>query len=163
MTVSELLPELESEFEQEMGEAEGFLPSISEVQTIASFSAVGFETTPKFRQNFIAINHVFLQKGKFWGAQIFRNDFCTAKHYLLNIPGAGVRRFAVLRGFPIEYRKQQGKKPLLIDIGRPGGTFVAALETRGHVVKIPYRPCQLPRHSVAKGLEIWARSKLLPH
>ena len=156
MIDAELVAHLEGEFD------EGFVGKlVPQAAYAADFSAMGFETTFKFRQDFWLINKAFLRRGgRYWSPTIFRDEFCKAQHFLLNIPGIGVKRFAVVMGHPVEYRKQKGKKPLLVDIGSWRGKFVSTLEKRGQAVKIPYRPCGLPRHSVGRGLVIAGKSEL---
>lgn len=111
------------------------------VTLLVAFSTQGFGTTKDFREAWFAINKAFLKTGKIWTADLFRDDFCKARHLELNITGVGVKRFAVVRGFPVLYEERQNKGPLLIDIGNRGSKFVSTLEKKGRAVNPP-SPCK---------------------
>ncbi len=157
-----LLAELEAELEDEALEAEHYHSQALNLEYLVNFSTMGFDTTPSFRKNFQLVNRAFVKKGRQWTTRIFVNDFCQARHYAINIPGVGVKRFAVIYGFPVEYQIRAGQKPLLVNLGRWGGKFVSTLETKGRPVKRPHSPCELTRHSVARGLLNVGRSLLFP-
>lgn len=157
----DVLEELESELEDEALEAEHTGDAL-DLEYLVNFSSLGFGTEPRFRRNFRTINRAFLQRGRQWTSSLFRDDFCQARHYVINIPGYGMKRFAVIYGFPVEYRMRTGQGPLLVDMGRWGGKFTSTLETKGRPVRRPNLPCGLPRHSVGRGLFNLGRSLLFP-
>jgi len=50
---------------------------------LLSFGKEGFDTTKEFREAFAALIHYFLKKGNLWTADVFRDNFCKAKHYVV--------------------------------------------------------------------------------
>jgi len=75
--------------------------------------SMGLATTPAFRRKFMALNRVLDRRARYWRTDIFRQDFCSGKHYRLRI-GGKVKRFAVPWVFPVEYRLLGDKKPQLL-------------------------------------------------
>lgn len=146
MAANDLVAEIESEFEEESGSMDVPL----KIAYLGNFKVLGFETTAQFQQNFFTLNQVLRKRQMYWSTKQFRDDFCSGRHYVINVSGLGMRRYAVLRDmFPVEYQVRQGQPPLLVNIGGPGKS-VAVLEAQGRPVRIPYRPCGVPKVPVGR-------------
>jgi hypothetical protein len=118
-----------------------FVSVAENVALLSAFSSLGFETTKDFRTAWLAINRALLKIGKFWNTRLFREDLCKANHYELNIPGVGVKRFAIVRGHPVQYEKGEHRDTRLINIGNSRTRLVSTLQKRGRPVKPPL-PCK---------------------
>lgn len=101
------------------------------VHHLLRFGKEGFDTTKEFREAFAVLNHYFVKKGKVWTADVFRNNFCKAKHYAV----FGEKVALVRGGFPVKYREQEGRSPLLIDIGNWNPNFPSRF--KGKAIKPP--------------------------
>lgn len=153
-----LLQALEDEFEGETPEAE--LYGLSQLTYLTGFSKLGFDTTAEFRRRFSAIEKALMKRGKYWSIGLFEKDFCGAAHYIVHL-SAGGKRFTVLRSFPVEYRLQPGRNPLLVNIavGALRGNFVSMLQKKGQQVRVPHMPCSLRQISFGQQL----LNKWVPH
>jgi hypothetical protein len=111
-----------------------------QVAVLTSFSQQGFGTTPAFRTSWI-----MLSRSRMVGSSSgFNRDFCKAQHLKVNIRGRGVKRFAVVRGFPVLYSLRRGSGPILKGIGRK--SFIDQLNKYGRPASLPLScsPVRLP-------------------
>jgi len=118
--------------------------------------SMGLATTPAFRRKFMALNRVLDKRARYWRTDIFRQDFCSGKHYRLRI-GGKIKRFAVPWVFPVEYRLLGDKKPQLLDMAiSPTGAerFRKVLESKGQPIQPPGVSCArlANQHSIGRGL-----------
>jgi OmpA family len=115
-------------------EAEGLSGTAADVAVLTSFGIQGFDTTPQFRSTWITL----LRNSRVSSSAGFRADFCKARHFRLK---GTSKRFAVVRGFPMEYSFALSGKVLLKGIGR--STLIDPLARLGRRIPPPL-PCPQP-------------------
>jgi outer membrane protein OmpA-like peptidoglycan-associated protein len=108
-----------------------------DVTVLVAFSSQGFNTTPQFRKTWI----VLLRANRVKSSVGFRADFCKARHFRAKLKGAGIKAFAVVRGFPMAYSLSASGKVILEGIGSP--TFITQLARSGQRMAPPL-PCPQP-------------------
>jgi hypothetical protein len=86
-----------------------------DVTVLTAFGSQGFNTTPQFRKTWIAL----LRANRVRSSAGFRADFCKARHFRAKLKGAGIKTFAVVRGFPMAYSFSVSGKVILEGIGNP--------------------------------------------
>lgn len=105
------------------------------LSVLTAFGSQGFDTTPQFRNGWIAL----LLRGRATSGG-FRADFCRGRHLLVRVNGVD-KQFAVVRGFPVEYAHAVSGKILLRSIGSPA--VVGRLVRAGRRTDAPV-PCPKP-------------------
>ena len=103
---------------------------------LTAFGSQGFDTTPRFRNRWIAL----LRNPRWRSSAGFRADFCKAHHFRARLKGTD-KQFAVVRGLPMEYSFAVSGKILLEGIGSPA--FIDPLVRSGRRIAPPL-PCPQP-------------------
>lgn len=117
-------------------ELEAVASTALDVTVLTAFGSQGFDTTPQFRNRWIAL----LRNSRWRSSAGFRADFCKARHFRAKLKGTD-KQFAVVRGLPMEYSFAVSGKILLKGIGSPA--FIDPLVRSGRRIAPPV-PCPQP-------------------